>query len=257
MSISRVTTWSSGQVLTASALNGEFDNIINNALALVSPFTGNLNINGNVLQNISAGAVGSPGLYFNNDSVTGLYSSATNVVDITAGGVRGVSVITAATGVNYLKVTPAATGASPTVTGVGSDTDVGLNLAAQAAGAITISSANTAFIPAAVSGTPAQNALFRNNLVKAWISFDGTGTITIKESFNVTSITDNGTGDYTVTWDRDFSAGTYAVNVTSQQFTTATSASQVLAGSVRISTLNSADAAADADYVVCIAMGAH
>ena len=31
---------------------------------------------------------------------------------------------------------------------------------------------------------------------KAWVNFDGTGTIAIRSSFNVNSITDNGTGKY-------------------------------------------------------------
>jgi len=47
--------------------------------------------------------------------------------------------------------------------------------------------------------------------IKAWINFNGTGTIAIRDSFNVTSITDNGTGDYTVTWDTDFANSNYAV----------------------------------------------
>lgn len=33
---------------------------------------------------------------------------------------------------------------------------------------------------------------------RAWVNFNGTGTIAIRASFNVTSITDNGVGDYTV-----------------------------------------------------------
>jgi hypothetical protein len=33
---------------------------------------------------------------------------------------------------------------------------------------------------------------------KAWVNFNGTGTVAIRASFNVTSITDNGVGDYTV-----------------------------------------------------------
>jgi hypothetical protein len=34
--------------------------------------------------------------------------------------------------------------------------------------------------------------------VHTWVHFDGTGTVSIIESTNVSSITDNGTGDYTV-----------------------------------------------------------
>jgi len=33
---------------------------------------------------------------------------------------------------------------------------------------------------------------------RAWVNFDGTGTVSIRESGNVSSITDNGTGRYTV-----------------------------------------------------------
>jgi hypothetical protein len=37
-----------------------------------------------------------------------------------------------------------------------------------------------------------------NGTAKAWVNFDGTGTVAIRASYNVSSITDNGTGDYTV-----------------------------------------------------------
>ena len=33
---------------------------------------------------------------------------------------------------------------------------------------------------------------------RAWVNFNGTGTVAIRESGNVSSITDNGAGDYTV-----------------------------------------------------------
>jgi hypothetical protein len=37
-----------------------------------------------------------------------------------------------------------------------------------------------------------------SGLAKAWVNFNGTGTVAIRASFNVSSITDNGTGNYTV-----------------------------------------------------------
>lgn len=45
---------------------------------------------------------------------------------------------------------------------------------------------------------------------KAWVNFNGTGTVAIRNDGNVSSITDNGTGDYTVNFttampDTDFS----------------------------------------------------
>ena len=46
---------------------------------------------------------------------------------------------------------------------------------------------------------------------RAWVNFNGTGTVAIRASGNVSSITDNGTGDYTVNFttampDANFSA---------------------------------------------------
>lgn len=37
-----------------------------------------------------------------------------------------------------------------------------------------------------------------NGTAKAWVNFNGTGTVAIRQGFNVSSITDNGVGDYTV-----------------------------------------------------------
>ena len=38
----------------------------------------------------------------------------------------------------------------------------------------------------------------QGQLCKAWVYFNGTGTVAIRGSYNVSSITDNGTGDYTI-----------------------------------------------------------
>ena len=38
-----------------------------------------------------------------------------------------------------------------------------------------------------------------NGSAKTWINFNGTGTIAIRDSFNISTITDVGTGEYTVT----------------------------------------------------------
>lgn len=45
MAISRITTWNSGDVLTAAALNGEFSNITSGGVALVSPYTATMDAN--------------------------------------------------------------------------------------------------------------------------------------------------------------------------------------------------------------------
>ena len=41
-------------------------------------------------------------------------------------------------------------------------------------------------------------ALTASTTAKAWVNIDGTGTVAIRDSYNVSSVTDNGTGDYSV-----------------------------------------------------------
>jgi len=45
---------------------------------------------------------------------------------------------------------------------------------------------------------------------KAWVNFNGTGTVAILDSHNVSSITDNGTGSYTVNLDVTLTDANYA-----------------------------------------------
>jgi hypothetical protein len=47
---------------------------------------------------------------------------------------------------------------------------------------------------------------------RAWVNFNGTGTVAIRASFNVSSITDNGTGDYTVNFTNAMPDVNYVAN---------------------------------------------
>ena len=47
-------------------------------------------------------------------------------------------------------------------------------------------------------------------LCRAWVNFNGTGTVAIRASFNVSSITDNGTGSYTVNLSNALGSANYA-----------------------------------------------
>lgn len=49
---------------------------------------------------------------------------------------------------------------------------------------------------------------------RAWVNFNGTGTVAIRASGNVTSITDNGTGDYTVNFTNAMTDTNYSVSGT-------------------------------------------
>jgi hypothetical protein len=60
---------------------------------------------------------------------------------------------------------------------------------------------------------PGGSTLYPSFDCRAWVNFNGTGTVAIRGSGNVSSITDNGTGDYTVNFttamaDTNFSATT-------------------------------------------------
>lgn len=51
----------------------------------------------------------------------------------------------------------------------------------------------------------------------AWVNFNGTGVPSIRESYNVDSITDNGTGDYTVNFTGTFVNTNYVANYTNER----------------------------------------
>jgi hypothetical protein len=53
-------------------------------------------------------------------------------------------------------------------------------------------------------------------LCRAWVNFNGTGTVAIRASGNVSSITDNGTGNYTVNFTTAMPDANYATTGTSR-----------------------------------------
>jgi hypothetical protein len=68
---------------------------------------------------------------------------------------------------------------------------------------------------ATVSGNLSFNSGYGSAAVaygcRAWVNFNGTGTVAIRASANVTSITDNGTGDYTVNFTNAMPDANYSV----------------------------------------------
>ena len=47
-------------------------------------------------------------------------------------------------------------------------------------------------------------------IAKAWVNFNGTGTIAARDSENLSSLTDNGSGDYSINFSNSFNAADYA-----------------------------------------------
>jgi hypothetical protein len=62
-----------------------------------------------------------------------------------------------------------------------------------------------------------------SGLAAAWVNFNGTGTVAIRASNNVSSITDNGNGDYTVNFttampDANYCVSNYSPSTSSNWF---------------------------------------
>ena len=51
-----------------------------------------------------------------------------------------------------------------------------------------------------------------NGTAKAWVNFNGTGTVAIRRAFNVSSVTDNAVGAYTVNFSNSMASADYAVS---------------------------------------------
>jgi len=82
---------------------------------------------------------------------------------------------------------------------------------------------------------------------RAWVNFDGTGTVAIRNSGNVSSVTENVTGDYTINFTTAMEDSNYSVSGLVQQQTTnfqmnnlsiANTSTAILNSSVRVFTSN-------------------
>lgn len=137
--------------------------------------------------------------------------------------------------------------------------DTGLSAVAARAtaaeAAITAAEAAIAAIQAILAASRGANG---------WVAMDGSGAATNLASFNVSGITDNGPGDYTVTWDTDFSSASYAVvGSVGRSGSAATGiiplipdGAAIAAGSVRMRVADATLASlADAEHVSVVAFG--
>jgi len=118
------------------------------------------------------------------------------------------TVITAGNATNGLSLSADNVGAFEFKTGPGAGTT-----------ALTLSSSQVATFAGAASvpGNLSFNSGYGSAAVaygcRAWVNFNGTGTVAIRASGNVTSITDNGTGEYTLNFTTAMSDANYSSNV--------------------------------------------
>ena len=110
---------------------------------------------------------------------------------------------------------------------------------------------------AAHSSTPEEIAQGR---AKAWINFNGTGTVAIRDSFNVSSITDNGTGDYTLNFTNNMSSANYVLCMsgsTNNSFSRAgtQAPASMTTSTARVFTSNSTGSSVDREYCAVAIFG--
>jgi hypothetical protein len=95
---------------------------------------------------------------------------------------------------------------------------------------------------------------------RAWVNFDGTGTVEIRGSGNVSSITDNGAGDYRVNFATAMPDANYAVVTSGHASTGSPAAGRVTepynlsTGSVEIVTASSSSGSAADNAIVTVAI---
>ena len=152
-------------------------------------------------------------------------------------------------------------------TAISTDTSGTLNIvtgSGSGATAISVDTSQATTFAAGVSGTTFSGTTgsFSGNMsfnsgygsaaiaygCRAWVNFNGTGTVAIRASGNVTSITDNGTGDYTVNFTTSMPDANYAATTTLNAGMVAR-AITFATGTLRINTINTAVSLFDADIV--------
>ena len=89
---------------------------------------------------------------------------------------------------------------------------------------------------------------------KAWVNFDGTGTVAIRDSFNVGSITDIGAGTYQTNFTDSFTNANYSWHVSTNNFTCSISGNRTTS-SANVQSLTSASQPADTSVVTVIVHG--
>jgi hypothetical protein len=121
------------------------------------------------------------------------------------------STITAGNATNGLALSCDNTGILELKTGTGAGTT-----------ALTIDASQNVTLATGIAGDFKMNSGYGSVATaygcRAWVNFNGTGTVAIRASGNVSSITDNGTGDYTVNFTNAMPDANYAAIATISGF---------------------------------------
>ena len=129
-----------------------------------------------------------------------------------------------------------------TIVNAGGDNDTGIDLATndqillKVANATKLTMNSTGQTTIVGEGGTTTTSV-QQGLAKSWCQFNGNdSSVSFADSFNMSGITDNGTGDFTVSFDNDMANATYANSVECTFFSHVYDTANTATGSVRIAT---------------------
>jgi hypothetical protein len=136
---------------------------------------------------------------------------------------------------------------------INASTSAGLIQSADTSGALQLQTNGTTVASTATNGDFAFNSGYGSAATaygcRAWVNFNGTGTVAIRASGNVSSITDNGIGQYTVNFSTAMPDANYAIVKQDNERGVGETGTPATGSCLVIVRANTSDSTADAAYV--------
>jgi hypothetical protein len=157
-------------------------------------------------------------LYHSGAYPINFYTSGTERMRITSAGLVGIGTTTPAQLLSVWGTSDPAINVRNTTSSVDANfycTSTAAVIGTSGAGNLLFHTGNTTRASIDTSGNFAMNSGYGSVAtaygIRAWVNFNGTGTIAIRASGNVSSLTDNGVGDYTVNYTTSLVDANYSV----------------------------------------------
>ena len=192
---------------TGTISGGTINNaVIGGTTAAAGSFTtvnasGLITASGGVSGNVTGNVTGSSGSCTGNSATattlqTGRTISLTGDATGTSASFNGSANASIATTLTNSGVAAGTYGGASQIPSITVDAKGRITSASNNSFSTTPSDGSITYAKLSTSATEADNVAKRT--AKAWVNFNGTGTPAIRDDFNVSSITDNGTGDYAI-----------------------------------------------------------
>ena len=201
--------------INLNAIGGGYGNGIINSTAplelrrsgttIATVDTNNITMASGKFVTFAAAATPNYNVSVNTDTING---STTNALFINPSSAAAANVVISAVSVANaaLWLKPNSTGSGVGIVGTINDLNVEIRRNQNNYIRLAASNAISTVIQGGTAGT-----LYPAYFARAWVNFNGTGVVAIRSSGNVTSISDNGTGDYTVNFTTAMPDANYAV----------------------------------------------